>query len=300
MKKLTYEQKEKRAGYCFTLPALIFLLGFILFPILYNVLMSFREVNLMTLNRVQPFAGLENYRAILRMPVFGKAFANTLLFTFVSLFFQFIIGFALALLFSRKFRLNNMSRGLMLVCWLIPLMAVASVWKWLFASDSTGIINFLLMKLRLIQEPVKWLLSPGKAMLALIIVNIWRGVPFNMLLLATGLTTLPRDVFEAASIDGATKWQSFVYMTIPLLRPTIISVVTLGFIYTFKTFDLVFIMTGGGPLYSTEILATISYRLTFNDFEFGMGSAVANVMLVVLVIVGLVNLKFTGKDEVMS
>lgn len=286
------------AGYLYTLPALLFLVGFILFPIGYNIVISFKQVDMMTLNGVQPFVGAANYLTVIRDKIFSRSFANTLIFTVSSLVFQFIIGFALALLFSKKFPGNTIARGLMLICWLVPLMSVASVWKWIFASDSSGIINYLLLKLHIIQEPIGWLLNGKTAMLALIFTNIWRGVPFNMMLIATGITMLPMDVFEAASIDGANRWQKFKYMTMPLLKPTLISVLTLGFIYTFKTFDLVYIMTGGGPLNGTEILATMSYGLTFEDFEFGQGSAVANIMLVVLLFVGMINIKITSDEEV--
>ena len=187
-----------------------------------------------------------------------------------------------------------------MVCWLIPVLVFASLFKWIFAGDGSGIINYFLTQLGLIKEPIPWLTSPKSAMSALIISNIWRGVPFNMILLATGLTTLPKELYEAAEIDGASKPQSFAYITLPLLKPTIISVITLGFIYTFKAFDMIYIMTSGGPLDSTQILATASYKLTFDSFEFGQGAAVANVMLIVLCIVGFINLKFMDKDEVMS
>ncbi len=295
--KNSMKNADMRAGYLFTMPALLFLVGFILFPIGYNIAISFKEVNMMTLNGVQPFNGLENYAAVVQDKIFSKAFLNTMIFTVASLIFQFLIGFGLALLFSKDFPGNKLARGLMLICWLVPLMAVASVWKWIFASDSSGIINYILLKMHLIREPVAWLLNAKSAMFALVFTNIWRGVPFNMMLIATGLTMLPADVFEAAAIDGAGKWQKFKYMTVPLLKPTLLSVLTLGFIYTFKTFDLVYIMTGGGPLNGTEILATMSYGLTFDDFEFGQGSAVANIMLLVLLAVGMINIKMTNQEE---
>ena len=299
MKHSKIGNAEKRAGYGFILPAFIFLVALIIFPITYNISMSFKEVNMMTLNGKQDFIGLKNYISVFQNPIMKTAFFNTLIFTLFSLVFQFVIGFALALLFSKNFRGSRVGRGLMMIGWLIPLMAVASVWKWIFAGDASGILNYFLMKLHVISEPVSWLLKADTAMFALIVTNIWRGVPFNIMLIATGITTLPRDVFEAASIDGAGKWQQFKFITLPLLKPTLISVLTLGFIYTFKTFDLVYIMTGGGPLNGTEILATLSYGLTFDDFEFGQGAAVANIMLLVLLVVGAINIKMSNDEEVM-
>lgn len=298
--KKSYAWKEKATGYCFILPALIFLFLIVIYPLIYNISISFREATMSSFSGKQPFVGLKNYNVVLGMPVFRTAFWNTFLFTIVSLFFQFIIGFALALFFSKKFRLSQFARGILLVCWLVPVIVVASVWKWIFAGDGSGIINFLLMQMGWISEPISWMTTKSGAMGSLIFTNIWRGVPFNMLLLATGLTTLPQDVHEAAAIDGANRWKHFFYITLPLLKPTIISVITLGFIYTFKTFELVYIMTNGGPLDATEILATVSYRLTFSNFEFGQGAAVANIMLVILILIGFINLRFMEKDEVMS
>ncbi len=294
-----YTKSEKISGYGFVLPATVFLLLIVIFPLVYNISMSFREVTLDTLNGNQAFIGLQNYKEVLMMPMVRKAIFNTIFFTVMSILFQFIIGFALALLFSKNFRLSNASRGLLMVCWLVPAIVFSSVWKWIFAGDGSGILNYFLMQLHLIDAPVSWLTTERGAMAALIITNIWRGVPFNMLLLATGLTTLPEEVFESASIDGASEVKSFFYITLPLLKPTILSVITLGFIYTFKAFDLIYIMTNGGPLNSTQILATASYKLTFSNFELGQGAAVANIMLLILSVIGYLNLKLMEKDEVM-
>ena len=239
---------------------------------------------------------MKNYVDVLAMPVVRKAIFNTLFFTVVSLIFQFVIGFALALLFAKKYGLSELSRGLLMVCWLIPVLVFATIWKWIFAGDTSGILNYILIQLHVIETPIRWLTTTNGAMTALIIANIWRGVPFNMLLLATGLTTLPMDVFEAAAIDGASKCQRFFRITIPLLKSTIISVITLGFINTFKVFDLIYVMTKGGPLDSTQILSTVSYKMSFSNFEFGQGAAVANIMLVLMLIVGFFHLKITDRE----
>jgi len=291
---------EKISGYTFILPALIFLLGFVGYPLIYNIVISFYDVNVETLNGIKPFIGLSNYIAIINTPVFRTALFNTFYFTFVCIVFQFTIGYGLALLFSKKFFGNEFTRGILLVCWLVPNIVVATVWKWMFGGDTSGIINYLLLALKLIDAPIVWMTSTSGAMWALIITNIWRGIPFNMLLLATALTTLPGDVFEAAEIDGASKIQRFIKITVPLMKPTIITVITLGFIYTFKTFELIYVMTGGGPANATEILATVSYRFAFTNFDFGQGSATANILFLILMVFGIVYLKFVEKDEVIS
>ena len=134
-------------------------------------------------------------------------------------------------------------------------------------------------------------------MVAVIAANVWIGIPFNMILMSVGLTTIPAELYESASIDGAGKWHSFRHITLPLLRPTIESVLVLGFIYTFKVFDLVFVMTNGGPVNATQLLSTYSYKLSFSLFKYSEGSAVANVLFVILLIASLVYLKYTYTEE---
>lgn len=151
---------------------------------------------------------------------------------------------------------------------MLPVTVTALVFKFMFSQDS-GIINTLLMNLHIIDEPIGWLLNGGTGMAVLIIANSWVGIPFNMLLLTTGLNNISTDVYEAASIDGATKRQQFFKITLPLLKPTIMSTLVLGFVLTFKVFDLVYVMTGGGPVDSTEVLSTYSYKLSFQQFQFG-------------------------------
>ncbi|MDF2596011.1 MAG: lacF 25, partial [Clostridia bacterium] len=146
-------------------------------------------------------------------------------------------------------------------------------------------------------QPIDWLLQPGTAMFALIFANIWIGIPFNMILLTTGLTTISEELYESASIDGATRVQRFFFITLPLLRPAIENVLILGFIYTFKVFDLVYVMTNGGPVNATQVLSTYSYKLSFEFFDYSKGATVANILLMILFIISLMHLKFTYTEE---
>lgn len=294
-------KRERRAGYLFIFPALVFMIGFVAYPIIYNLLISFQQVDVYTLNSAsRPFVGFENYREIFDMPLLYKATRNTLYFTVMCIILQFTIGFGLAMMFSKKYPGSQTIRGMLLVCWLIPTIVIASVWQWMYAGDTSGILNFLLLKSGLVQSPIKWMTSANGAMWSLIITNVWKGIPFNMLLLSTALTTLPEDVMEAALIDGASKVRRFIHITLPMMRAAIVSVITLGFIYTFKTFELVYIMTNGGPLNSTDNLATLAYRLTFKNFNVDLGASVANVMMAILIIFGILNQYFLSKDEVIS
>ncbi|NLL77887.1 MAG: sugar ABC transporter permease [Clostridiales bacterium] len=292
------EKKEQILGYFFIVPAIIYMLTFIGYPIAYNWIISFQDVTAKTLgSAARDFIGLENYKMIFIDLTFRKALLHTFVYTIGCLVIQFSLGFLFAIFFAKKFALSKPIRGFIVISWMLPVTVTALVFKFMFA-ESNGIINTILMNLHIIRQPIGWLLQGNTAMLGLIIANSWVGIPFNMLLLTTGLNNIPEDIYEAASIDGASKIQKFLKITIPLLKPTIMSVLVLGFVLTFKVFDLVYVMTGGGPVDATEVLSTYSYKLSFQLFHFGEGAAVANVLFVCLFLVALVYLKTISKDEV--
>lgn len=295
--KKGYFFKKKMVFYLFVLPGAVYMTLMIILPICSNIIMSFQDVNLMNFaSKERNFVGLAMYQDILREDVTWVAVKNTLWFTFWCLVFQFPIGFALALLFSKEFKGSRFLRGINVVAWMIPMVAVAGIFKYMFNSD-IGIINQILMNLHIVDKPVEWLAHGNTAMASIIVANVWKGVPFNMILLATALTTVPADVYESASIDGANRLHRFFYITIPLLKPAIVSVLTLGFIYTFKVFDLVYVITGGGPGSSTEMLSTLAYRYSFNEYNFSQWAAVANVLFILLMLVGLVYIKIVTKED---
>jgi len=291
-------RKELLIGYCFIIPAVVYMLLFIGYPIIYNWIISFQDVTAKTLgSSVRDIIGFNNYRAIFTNVTFRRALLNTFIYTVGCLVIQFSLGFLFAMFFTKKFKLSKPIRGFIVISWMLPVTVTALIFRFMFA-EGNGIVNAILLNLGLISEPVGWLLQGGTAMLVLIIANSWVGIPFNMLLLTTGLNHIPEDIYEAASIDGATGIQKFFKITIPLLKPTIMSVLVLGFVLTFKVFDLVYVMTGGGPVDATEVLSTYSYKLSFQLFRFGEGAAVANVLFVCLFLVALVYLKTISKDEV--
>ena len=284
-------------GIIFVLPAFIYMLVFVGYSIVQNIILSMQDVTAANLVRgSKNFVMFENYAALFHDDIFLKSLGNTLLYTVLCLIFQFLIGFALALFFSKRFALAKSIRGILLVPWMIPVTVTALMFKLLFATD-IGVFNYILKSLHLIENNIEWLTTPKTAMFALIFANVWIGIPFNMILISTGLTTIPKELYESASIDGANKLQSFINITIPLLRPTIESVLILGFIYTFKVYDVVYVMTSGGPVNSTHMLSTYSYKLSFEMFKYSKGSAVANVLLVILMIVGVFYIKATTKGE---
>jgi multiple sugar transport system permease protein len=284
-------------GLLFAFPAFLYMLVFVGYPIISNIILSFQDVTMKNLVRGEKhFIWLQNYAELVRDSVFKKAFFNTLLFTVCCLAIQFVIGFALAVFFNKDFKVAKPVRGLLMMPWMIPITITALIFKFIFATD-VGILNYILKSIGIISKNVEWLTQPDTAMAALICANVWIGIPFNMILISTGLTTIPKELYESASIDGANKLQTFIKITLPMLRSTIESVLILGFIYTFKVYDLVYVMTSGGPVNSTHMLSTYSYKLSFEMFQYSKGSAVANALLVVLLIVGSFYIRTTTKGE---
>jgi multiple sugar transport system permease protein len=289
--------RSDRIAYLFVAPALCYMLLLVGYPIVYNLLLSVQDVTVKNINSGKHgIVGLDNYARLLGNGVLVTATVNTLLFTVSCIIVQFAIGFALALFFHRTFRTAKFVRGMMMMPWMIPMTVTALMFKFMF-STNVGIINQALLAARLIASPVDWLTSPVSAMAAVITANVWIGIPFNMILMSVGLTTIPGELYESASIDGAGKFQCFRHITLPLLRPTIESVLVLGFIYTFKVFDLVFVMTNGGPVNATQLLSTYSYKLSFSLFKYSEGAAAANVLFVILLAASLIYLKYTYSEE---
>jgi multiple sugar transport system permease protein len=286
-------------GFIFVLPATIFMLVFTGYPIINNIVMSFQDVNVMTANLPhKEFVGMTNYIDLTKESILRVSLFNTLYYTVASIIIQFVLGFLLAIFFYKNFGLSKNIRGLILIPWMIPATITALVFKYMF-STTGGIIDQILMNLHITSKPVEWLIHPTSAMWSLIITNSWIGIPFTMIMLLTGLTTIPHEIYESTDIDGANWWNKLIHITLPMLKPAIEAVLILGFISTFKVFDLVYVMTKGGPVDSTETLSTLSYRLSFTEFNFSKGAAVANILFVILFLVSLGYLKLIKEDEVM-
>ena len=268
----------------FVVPVWVYVLCFYVYPLASNVKMGFQNYSVASFyTGSAPFIGFANYTAVFHDPQFMTIVTNTVLFTIGSLAFQFTIGMGLAVFFRRVFPLGGVLRGLLLVPWLLPLVVSGTVWRWMMYNDS-GVINYALLRLHLIGQPVPWLASTQVSLAAVIIVNIWVGIPFNMVILYGGLQALPEQVFEAAALDGAGAWQRFTRITLPMLRPVILVVLTLGLIYTVKVFDVIMILTQGGPANSSQTLTTYAYDLSFSQLLFGRGAAVGNILILVAVV----------------
>ncbi len=293
----TLQSQTRRLGLALAAPAVLYIAVFLAFPLLYNMYLSVTDAKGANLiSGSLPFVGLDNYIKVLGDPGFWYSGMLSLIFTVSCLILQYVFGFALALFFRKPFPGNGPIRALLLVGWILPPVVTATIFRWMFDSDY-GVLNHFLMSLGLIDEPVLWLSQGATAMASVIIANLWVGIPFNMLLLLSGLHLIDETLYEAAAVDSASRWQQFKSITFPLMMPVSISVLLLGVINTYKVFDLIYTMTRGGPVNSTTTLPIYTYLETFSFFQFGTGAAASAVTLVLPLALSYFYVKSLNQEE---
>jgi len=291
----TGRRGEEITKILFVVPAGVAIVVLFGYPVVKNLVMSFHDYTLATFFTGEaPWVGVQNFATVLGDALFTKALVNTALFTVGSIAGQFAIGLALALFFHRNFPLNRVVRALFLLPWLMPLIVGSAAWRAVLEQDS-GILNVTLERLGIIDSPVPWLASSDVALVSVILVNIWLGIPFNLTLLYSGLQAIPEDLYEAAALDGATGWRSFRYITWPNLREVVGIVLMLGVIYTLKVIDIILGLTHGGPANATETIATQSYERSFVEFKFGQGAALSNILIVISLAFAILYLRATRR-----
>ncbi len=289
-------RREEIAKILFVVPAALAIVALFGYPVVKNLTMSFQEYTLRTFFTGRaPWVGLENYLTVVADDVFSKALVNTALFTVGSIVGQFVLGMLLALFFHKNFPLNGVLRALFLLPWLIPLIAGSAAWRAILEQDS-GILNLTLEQFGIIDSPIPWLTSPDVALIAIILVNIWLGVPFNLTLLYSGLQDIPEELYEAGALDGATGWKAFWHITWPNLRAVVSVVLMLGVIYTLKVLDIILGLTQGGPANATQTIATQSYQSSFVEFKFGEGAALSNILILISLVFAVVYLRATRRQ----
>jgi len=239
---------------------------------------------------------LSNYTNLLKDPFFGKTFWNTAVFVFLSVASHMILGLAVAMVLNRALPAKPLFRLIALLPWVVPDVVAGIIWKWMF-NPLYGALNDLLLKIGFISTQVEWLSNPKLALFSVILVNLWRGFPFVMLILLAGLQAIPRYLYEAAAIDGASKWQLFIHVTIPGLRKMIVVALALDIVWEVRRFGLIQAMTQGGPGILTEVLSTYTYKQYFQFFRFEYASAIAMVMTVVLLFVSLPYIWMISQEE---
>ncbi|MBY5440360.1 carbohydrate ABC transporter permease [Rhizobium leguminosarum] len=277
---LRYSTLRKLVPYFYVSPATLLLVLLMLFPMVMVFKYSLMDGAIM--KKGAAFAGVQNYATIFENPVFWQSVVQTLYFTIMSVVFHFIIGLAFALLLNTN-RVDPLIRSILRVLfilpWLFTAVIIAIIWRLLL--DPNGVVNSVLMALHIVNFKVEWFSSTRTAIHALTFANIWAGYPLYMVSLLAGLQGISKELYEAAGIDGANGLQKFWYITIPQLMPIIISIALLDFIWTMQVFPLVWMTTGGGPIYSTEVLSTFTYKLAFSQYEFSLASASAMIILII-------------------
>jgi multiple sugar transport system permease protein len=273
--------RDRTLGYLFLAPALLVVIGVVAYPFANAVLLTFQTK---TAGAVGRYIGLDNYRELLNMDVFWRTVYNTVFYTGMSVGIKFIFGLGMALVLNQERLFNNLFRSFLLIPWAVPTVISALNWRWIY-DDASGLINNILVRLNLIEETISWLSDPHLAMFAVIAVVVWQGTPFFTMGFLAGLQSIPKELYEAAEIDGATVLQQFRHITLPCLRPIFITVVMLSTILTAAGIQFVLVLTNGGPADRTMIFPLLSYTLALGGAQrLGMGATVSLFFFPVFVI----------------
>ena len=270
-----FVESRNGLGFLFMLPAAAFLLCFLTYPLGLGVWLGFTDSKI---GRPGVFIGLENYRWLFDDPVFWLTVFNTIFYTVFASIAKFALGLWLALLLNRHLPFKNFFRAVILLPWVVPTVLSAMAFWWIFDSQFS-IISWSLMRLGVIDQPINFLGDPWNARWSVIAANIWRGIPFVAISLLAGLQTIPQSLNEAAAIDGATSWQRFTKVTLPLLTPIIAVVMTFSVLFTFTDFQLIYVLTRGGPVNATHLMATLSFQRAIPGGQLGERAAIAVAMI---------------------
>ena len=276
---------ETKTGYIFLMPAIFLILLISFYPTVKTIYLSFRDVS--PIFQTDKFVGLYNFKRLMMDPFFKNALKNTFYFTTASVGLELIFGIILALVMNKDFRLKSAVRVAVLVPWAIPTIITSQMWKWIFNTDY-GVMNFILLNLHIVSTPVNWLGDPTTAMWCIISADTWKTTTFIALLVLAGLQVIPKQLYESAKIDGANAVQIFYKIVLPIISPTILIAVLLRTLDAFRVFDLVYVLTNGGPANGTEVLSSYTYKVLFNMGKFGYGSILSVVIFLILLITALV------------
>ena len=278
-------------------PAFLFILAFLYIPLVRGVVMAFQNYNMFDLTNLH-FIGLDNFKAIITDPYtdFWQIMWNTLIWLVFSLIFQFLLGFTLALLLKKPFWGRGIYSGLVFYAWALSGFAIGLIWSWLF-NGQFGLFNDFLVRLGLIDTPIGFLSTPGLAMVSVIITNIWYGVPFFGIMLLAALQSVPEELYEAAKVDGANAFTRLFSVTIPYIRPTIISTTLLRMMWIMNFPEIIYGMTSGGPANSTNILSSYMLNKIYIEFDYGQGAAIGVMIMTLLFTFAVIYIGITSRKE---
>lgn len=286
---------DRAFGLKLVAPAMIILIVLLALPTVLTAIYSLHDVPANG-SSFGPFVGIENYQIIFASPVFWRSAQVTLTFAVGFVILSTVIGLAMAMLLNQRFIGRGLARALLIIPWATPWLVIGILWKW-FADGSVGGLNAVLLMLGVTQDYIPFLSDPNTALPITVLAAVWRQASFAGILLLAGLQTLPEELHEAAQLDGANWWQRFTNITLPWLRPVLITVTLFNVIYAFLQFDVIFAMTGGGPGDATQVMSVLIYRQLFVNTNIGLGSALAVILGVVALVGGLVIVKLFYRQE---
>ena len=284
---------KDRFPYLLILPAVAFIALLWVYPLMNLLYLSTHKVILYL--PASPFYGLRNFIEVLQLPDFKQILKNSFVWTFGCIGMQFAIGMSASLLLNQGYKGSSLFRTLLLTPWIVPGVVVGVIWGWIY-DPFFGILNALLLRLSI--PPPDWLGRPSTAMLSVIIANVWKGFPFWMIMISAGLQTIPHQLYEAAIVDGASAWNRFVYITLPGLRSVLTVASILGFIWTFNYFDLIYVLTKGGPANLTKIFPLFIYSTAFDHYNFGRAAAISISLGILMGVIIVIYMRITKFTEV--
>jgi arabinogalactan oligomer/maltooligosaccharide transport system permease protein len=296
--------QRKYLPYAFLAPAMLAMLALVFYPLLYGIMFSFtnatskniaKHIGANYIPASYDFVGLDQFKAILQpdSPFWG-VLQQTVIWTVINVVLHVSLGLLLGVLLNRKIRGRTVYRVLLIIPWAVPSFVSAFAWRYIF-NQQFGFINLFLGKLGV--APVGWLSTQFLATTVAVIANTWLAIPFNMVTILGGLQSIPTDLYEAANVDGASAWQSFRRITLPLLRPILTTIILLGAIWTFNSFNIIFLLTAGEPAGKTEILATYAYRRAFENYNFGVSAAYSVIILIILLAFAAFYIRVINRNE---
>jgi len=274
-RSLAAPRREWLLGYAFILPAFFFVFGLIVYPASWGLYFAFTDK---VVGMPDTFVGLRNFFWVITWPDFGYMILHTLTLVVVAVAVKAIVGLTMALALNENLPLRSLARGLLFLPWTVPTFVAGLVWKWLY-DDQNGLFNWALLGLNVIDHPIPWLGTAATAMPAIISVVVWKGFPFFAIAYLAGLSAIPNEQYEAAEVDGANALQRFRYITLPGLRHVILITIMLSTIWTSNTFDLVYLMTGGGPSNATEVFTLLTFQLGIQNGRIGDAATIPLMLL---------------------
>lgn len=287
--RLRRPRAETVLGYAFVLPLMAWLAATILYPLIAAVGLSLQDVRI--IGSPGEFVGLENYSRLLNSEPFRDALKNSGVWVLANALVQTVLAFAAALILKQRFAGNQIARIWIILSWVVPTVVVVIIWRWLL-SASGGVVNYLLVSLGIVDRPVGFFSSGDMAMASVILINAWRWFPFNAVILLAGLQRIPQELYEAASVDGANVFQKFFFITLPSLQPVLFVMGLVGTLLSFNVFDVIWLLTAGGPSGATTTLPVLIYDTAFKRYRLSQAAAMSVVTGLILLIFAALFIRF--------